>query len=161
MDVFTPLSFIVGLFEKIIGYILNRPLLKIDIISFRPDTSERRWIFRSSVMNYGQKTANDCEGFWSLFDDKLHEVTCGMAVFWSPKSDDDYDYKNKDCRVTPIKFNERRFCWAEIDITPEPIKDTNYYLFPYNGSYGIYTLAIIIEYGQFKSYDFIEGIVPF
>jgi hypothetical protein len=160
MDVFTPISFTIDLFGKMIGAVSNRPHLKIDIISFRPDLSGSRWIFRSSVMNYGRIIANNCEGFWSLFDENLKEITCGMAVFWSPKSDNDYDYKHKERRATAIEFNERRFCWAEIDITPEPIKDTTYFLFPYDGSKGIYTLAMIVEYGQYKSFDLIELSIP-
>lgn len=88
MDVFTPISFTVDLCGKMIGAVSNRSRLKIEIISFRPDISGKRWIFRSSVMNYGRIIANDCEGFWSRFDENLKEITCGMAVFWSPKSDE-------------------------------------------------------------------------
>lgn len=160
MDIFGPLSFVTDLVSKVIGRTSNRPRLGVRIISFRPDPAAKRWVFRASVLNYGRIGAVGCEGFWSLFDPALREVSSGTGVFWAPAADNDYDFENRNSKSTTIGFNERRFCWAELDVTPEPIEKTNIRLFPYDSAHGLYTFALVIEYGQYKSFDFVGLNVP-
>lgn len=156
MDPIAIISFLIGLIEKLIGTLTNRPRLKIEITSFIPDSENNRWIIRAKVINVGKIEAKKCEGFWSIFDANFREVESGVSVFWSLESDDDYNYKDYDRRTKDLEYYDRAYCWAEIEINRNPVEGTNYYLFPYNLEPKKFYLTIILEYGQFKSFEFLE-----
>jgi hypothetical protein len=80
-------------------------------------------------------------------------------VFWSP-ANDDYDFRNRQLTSATLEFNERRFCWAELDVTNAAVVGTSIHLFPYICPEGLYTFALIVEYGQYKSFDFVGIEVP-
>ncbi len=156
MDILSPLSFGIDVSSKL----RQRPWLTVRIVLYRPEPSAERLVFRASVLNRGRLAATGCEGFWSVFDPVLKEISSGAAVFWTSPEDNDYDFRDRSCRRVTIETNERRFCWAELDLTPEPVRPTEIHLFPYNHSPGLYTFALLIEYGQYKSFDFVGINVP-
>lgn len=160
MGILAALSYVTDLVGKIAGAHSNRPQLSVEILSFRPDRKGNRWVFRASVHNQGRVVADGCEGFWSLFNPQLKELSSGTSVFWAPQSDDDYDFKNRTCRTARLEYNERRFCWAEIELDTSSRGDRGLRFFGDDGSVGLYTFAIVIEYGQFKAFDFVVINVP-
>jgi len=160
MDFLTPLSYITDLVGKIGGVLSKRPRLSVEIIRFRPDSKDKRWIFRASVINRGPLAADGCEGYWSLFNPQLQEISAGTGVFWAPQSDDDYDFENRTFRTARLEYNERRFCWAEMELIAKSENGSEMHFFPYDGSVGPHTFAIVIEYCQFKAFDFVVINVP-
>ena len=117
-------------------------------------------MFRASVLNYGRAVASDCEGFWTVFGPGFQELESGSTVFWSPGADDDYDFQNRKFTSAVIKFNERRFCWAEFDVVSTPVKGTRIQLFPYACPAALFIFALVVQYGQYKSFDFVGLEVP-
>lgn len=107
------------------------------------------------MLNCGRVVASDCMGFWTIFDPSLREISSGRGVFWSPVVDNDYDFLNRESTAAAIEFNERRYCWAELDVINVPVEGTGTHLFPYECPEGLYTFALVIEYGQYKSFDFL------
>jgi hypothetical protein len=160
MDVIGPVTFLTELTAKILGSRSNRPRLGVRILSFRPDRDDRRLVFRASVLNYGRIIASDCAGYWTILDPGLRELSSGQGVFWSPTNDDDYDFRNRQFTSATIEFNERRFCWAELDVTSAAVEGTGVNLFPYDCTKGVYAFTLIVEYGQYKSFDFVGIEVP-
>lgn len=146
--------------RKLIGkFLKDEPRLKVDITTFREDEENSRWIIRAAVTNVGKHKALKCEGFWSVFDANYHKFTSSNSVFWVPDSDDDYDYEDKNRRIRDLECNERTYCWIDVDIDNSPIEGIvikGIYMFPYGLNPGLYYMAIIIEYGQFRSFDFLE-----
>ena len=69
-------------------------------------------------------------------------------------------FRNRQCTSAILEFNERPFCWAELDVTNATVVGTNIHLFPYVRAEGLYTLALIVEYGQYKSFEFVGIEVP-
>jgi hypothetical protein len=159
MDVLTPIWFLIDLADKTRGLILSQPSLVIRILSVRLDSRKSRWVIRASVLNRGREEAFSCEGFWSVFDPTLRVKESGTSFYWSPLADDDYDFENRNERIATIKFNERRFCWAEFDIL-QGQSDGGVSLFPCNGTEGQHVLALILECGRFKAYDYIVLNMP-
>lgn len=154
MDILAPISFFKELLFQGIGAFYNRPRLVINILETSTDLKRSRLVYRASVINNGRIEASHCEGFWAIFNSQGKEISAGTSVYWAPKEDNDYDFLKKDIESCSIKYNERRYCFAEIDIPKEPVAK-NYYFFPYDGSIGRYSLALIIEYGKYKSFNFI------
>ena len=160
MDVVGPANFLTNLIGRIADFWFNRPRLGIKIILFRPDTVQKRLIFRASVLNYGRVIASNCEGFWTIFSPDLHEISSGGSVFWCPPHDEDYNFENRVLTSVDIEYNEKRFCWAELYITEAPVNGTNIHLFPYDYPAGRYIFALVIEYGMFRSFDFLGVDIP-
>jgi hypothetical protein len=106
MDVAGLLSFLTELFGKVPFHASNRPRLGLKIIEFRRDPIGERWVFRASVLNHGRIAASNCEGFWSIFDQTLREVYSGNSVYWTPTTDDDYHFQNRDVRFATIESSD-------------------------------------------------------
>ena len=152
MDIFAPITFLTDLLFNFIGIFSNRPRLDVKIIESYTDIKNSRFVYRASVINLGRVEARNCEGFWAIFDSKGIELSSGTSVYWSPEEDNDYDFKKRNRNKPVIQFNERRFCFAEIDMPRESIGK---YFFPFGDSLGKHILVMIIEYGKYKAFDFI------
>jgi hypothetical protein len=145
----------IGLVERFAARARKRPKLKVQIVSFRPDQDAGRWVFRTKVTNIGGVKAKRVEAFWSVFDASYNWSEGGMSVFWSPESDNDHDYEDRSRRTRDLEGYDRTYCWAEIDICASPVKGTDTCMFPYDSSPGRYYIAVILEYGSFKAFDFV------
>jgi hypothetical protein len=159
MNVLTPIWFLIDLADRTRGVLLSQPSLVMKILTVRLDSVKSRWIVRTSVLNRGREEALSCEGFWSVFDPTLRIKVSGTSCYWSPLTDDDYDFENRNERIANIRFNERRFCWAELDVVQEQ-GHGGIGLFPSNGAEGQHVLAMIVECGRFKAYDYIALNMP-
>jgi hypothetical protein len=160
VDVIGPAGFLTNLIGRIAYVRSNRPRLAVKIILYRPDKGRKRLVFRASVLNCGQVIASHCEGFWTIFAPDFSEVSSGNSVFWCPADDKDWNFQNREFRSAAIGYNERRFCWAELDITRMPVEGTNIRLFPYSCASGCYAFALVVEYGQYRSFDFVGIDIP-
>lgn len=69
-------------------------------------------------------------------------------------------FRKRQFTSATLEFNERRFCWAKLDVTSAAVVGTNIHLFPYVCAEALYTCALIVEYGQYKSFDFVSIEVP-
>jgi len=160
MDIEGPAGLLTDLVGRIAAARSNRPRLGVRIILYRGDMARQRLIFRASVLNYGRVAASDSHGFWTIFTPDLEELSSGRSVFWSPANDEDYDFQDRRFTSAAVEYNERRFCWAELVITESPVAGTNIRLFPYDHPAGRYTFALLVEYGQYKSFDFVGLDLP-
>ena len=148
------LALVFGITKYILKVRSSRPRLKVEIISSRPDNQNSRWIFRAKVVNISKVTSKKCEGFWSIFDSKYQNLESGVSVFWTPELDNNYDYKKRSQKVRDLEPHETAYCWIEISIESHPVEG-KYYLFPYDTKPGMFYMAVVLIYGQFKSFDFL------
>jgi hypothetical protein len=160
MEVITPIWFGVDIGDRFAGALLRRPWLSVRLATLRLDGHRRRWVLRAGVTNRGILTARRCEGYWTVFDPKLTDIESATSVYWSPLKDDDHDFKDRALDTVDIEPHERRFCWAELPLNVHSADGTRETFFPSGHHVGTHAIAIIVQYGQFKSFDYIVLNMP-
>jgi hypothetical protein len=154
MDLITPIWFGVDLDDRLLAGLLRRPWLSVSLATLRLDSKKRRWVLRAGVTNRGIMTAKRCEAFWTVFDPRLKDVESSTSVYWSPLTDDDYDFQNRDLHTVDIEPHERRFCWADMPLDVHLADGAPANFFPGGDFIGPHALAVVVQYGQFKAFDY-------
>lgn len=160
MDIAALVGAILSSFGAALDWASNRPRLEVEIAAFRFDPAMSRWVLRASVLNRGRVRATGCEGFWSVFDARGRGFESGTGFSWCPTSDDDYDLMRHGPRFAALEPHERRFCYAELDVRPEPVAPSETRLFPYDAAPGMYSMAVIVACGKRNSFDFVGLSIP-
>jgi hypothetical protein len=156
VDVFTVISYFTELLNRFLGRAEEKPRLVISFQKFHPDFKGGRLVFRAAVTNKGKGTAKNCEGFWAVFDSHLNELEASTSVFWSPLTDDDYNFRDRTSKLRTLDYNERAFCWVELSLNYVELEGKKHYFFPIESSPGKYYVVLIYEYGQFKSFNLLQ-----
>ena len=149
-------------FYAIWKYRENRPNLKTKINLIRFDKEKTRIVFKSKVINIGKKDAICCEGHFDVFRNSNFNSIIAGTCCWRSKKEEDYNFERENIKYTDLKPGDWEENWFDLDITNQKIDNINgkeIYLFPYDEGKGIFFVASIITYGNYKSFDFLELLI--